>query len=171
MQLGDSSAKDEVTVVVVGPEGTMLATGNHGGRIKLWSVAGTDGTEMVTLSGHRAAVTAMRFIEGGALLVSGSQDTDVIVWDVVAEAGVVRLHGHTGPVTDLAHLASENLLFSASKDTLVKVWDMVTQHCVQTIVGHRTEVYGARFGATLLGWREGGMASPVCVGGGGCVGV
>jgi U3 small nucleolar RNA-associated protein 12 len=93
------------------------------------------------MGGHRAAVTAAKFIEGGALLVSGSQDTDVIVWDVVAEAGVVRLHGHTGPVTDIAHLESENLLLTASKDTLVKVWDLVTQHCVQTIVGHRTEVH------------------------------
>ena len=60
------------------------------------SVKDNVGTELVTLSGHRAAVTALKFIEAGALLVSGSQDTDVIVWDVVAEAGVVRLHGHTG---------------------------------------------------------------------------
>jgi len=97
--------------------------------------------EIVTLSGHRAAVTMVRFIDGGASLVSGSNDTDVIMWDVVAEAGVVRLHGHSGPVTDCAHVSEHNLLLTCSKDHLLKLWDLETQHCVQTVVGHRAEMY------------------------------
>lgn len=55
----------------------------------------------VTLAGHRGAVTALRYNRAGALLASGAQDTDVIVWDVVAEAGLFRLRAHTGQVTDL----------------------------------------------------------------------
>ncbi len=55
----------------------------------------------VTLSGHRGAVTALRYNRGGALLASGAQDTDAIVWDVVAEAGLFRLRAHSGQVTDL----------------------------------------------------------------------
>lgn len=55
----------------------------------------------MTLAGHRGAVTALRFNRPGALLASGSQDTDVIVWDVVAEAGLFRLRAHTGQITDL----------------------------------------------------------------------
>ena len=46
-------------------------------------------------------MTALRFNRSGALLASGSQDTDVIVWDVVAEAGLFRLRAHTGQITDL----------------------------------------------------------------------
>ena len=72
-------------------------------------------------SGHRAAVTMLRFVEGGASLVSGSNDTDVIMWDVVAEAGVVRLHGHSAPVTDCVHLSAHNLLITCSKDHQLKV--------------------------------------------------
>ena len=55
----------------------------------------------VTLAGHSGAVTALRYNRTGALLASGAQDTDVIVWDVVAEAGLFRLRAHTGQVTDL----------------------------------------------------------------------
>ena len=36
----------------------------------------------------------------GALLVSGSSDTNIIVWDCVGESGLFRLHGHKNQVTD-----------------------------------------------------------------------
>ena len=39
-------------------------------------------------------MTALRFNKSGALLASGSKDTDVIVWDVVGETGMFRLRGH-----------------------------------------------------------------------------
>ena len=80
------------------------------------------------------------FIEDALQLVSGASDTDLIVWDIVNEAGIVRLHGHSGPITDCAYLESQQLLLTTSKDHFVKVWDAEGQHCVQTIVGHRSEV-------------------------------
>ena len=55
----------------------------------------------VTLTGHRRAVTALRYSRSGAQLASGSQDTDVILWDVIGETGLSRLRAHTAEVTDL----------------------------------------------------------------------
>ena len=55
----------------------------------------------VTLTGHRRAVTALRYSHSGAQLASGSQDTDVILWDVIGETGLFRLRAHTAEVTDL----------------------------------------------------------------------
>jgi U3 small nucleolar RNA-associated protein 12 len=46
-------------------------------------------------------VTALRFHPSGSLLASGSKDTDLIIWDVVGEAGLYRLRGHKDQVTDL----------------------------------------------------------------------
>lgn len=46
----------------------------------------------------QAAVSALRFNGNGTLVASGGQDTDVIVWDVVAQAGLFRLRGHHGQV-------------------------------------------------------------------------
>ena len=51
-----------------------------------------------TFSGHRKEVSALRFSRSGALLASGSKDTDIVVWDVAAEAGLYRLRGHRGQV-------------------------------------------------------------------------
>lgn len=85
-------------------------------------------------------MSVLRFGRGGALLISGSNANDIILWDVVNEAGLFRLQGHKGHITDLILVEEENILFSSSKDTYVKVWDLETQHCVCTLVGHRTEV-------------------------------
>ena len=46
-------------------------------------------------------MTALRFNVSGSLLASGSRDTDLIMWDVVGEAGLYRLRGHKDQVTDL----------------------------------------------------------------------
>ena len=94
----------------------------------------------VTLSGHRSAVTALAFGNGGAMLASGARDTDIVVWDVTGERGLFRLRGHTGPITALCWLEKARAIVSCSKDTLVKVWSVDNQQCLQTVVGHRSEV-------------------------------
>jgi U3 small nucleolar RNA-associated protein 12 len=88
----------------------------------------------------QTAVSALRYNGSGEWLASGGKDTDVVVWDVVGEAGLCRLRGHRDQVTDVVFLARHKRLVSCSKDTLVRVWDLHTQHCVQTVVGHRVEV-------------------------------
>jgi len=45
---------------------------------------------LVTFNGHRSAVAALAFDKSGSLLVSGSRDTDLIVWDVEGEVGLYR---------------------------------------------------------------------------------
>ena len=42
-----------------------------------------------TLSGHRGAISALVFNADGSRLVSGSQDTEIIVWDV-GKKGSIR---------------------------------------------------------------------------------
>lgn len=118
------------------------------------------------MNGHRGAVTALSFDADGTRLVSGSKDTDIIMWDVVAEVGQYRLKGHKDQITQLAFIersANETkpteeadmdsdtavvsgvsragYVLSSSKDTLLKLWDLSTQHCRETVVGHRTEVW------------------------------
>lgn len=98
----------------------------------------------VRLTGHSGAVTALAFSRDGSVLLSGSRDTDIIVWDVVAESGRfrsvracthtcptvasvrcscfnARLRGHKDEVTALRLIERTNCVVSASKDTLVKV--------------------------------------------------
>jgi U3 small nucleolar RNA-associated protein 12 len=79
-------------------------------QVRLWDTATS--TCAVTLQGHKSAVSALRYSAAGDLLASGGRDTDVIVWDVVGEAGLYRLRGHKDQVTDLVRYLSSLSLFS-----------------------------------------------------------
>ena len=66
--------------------------GYNDGSIKLFSTSTADCE--VTFTGHKTAVTSLAFDRRGLRLVSGSRDTNIVVWDIVAESGLYRLHGH-----------------------------------------------------------------------------
>lgn len=66
----------------------MFAVGYADGSVRLWD--STLGSVRATFNGHRKAVTALAFDTQGVRLASGSQDTDLIVWDLVAEVGLYR---------------------------------------------------------------------------------
>lgn len=149
----DPARKGQITNLLVSPDGKHVAAGYSSGLLIVFHLQ--TGSTTVSLHGHKAAVTAGRYEPSSALFASGSADTDIVIWDMVAESGLYRLKGHRDGVTDVAFLSVKgeagpgpeagdrrlpNGLASCSKDTLVKIWDLDTQSCVQTVVGHRGEV-------------------------------
>lgn len=47
----------------------------------------------IKFTGHKSEITALSFAESGAYLASGSKDTDIVVWDMIAERGLYKLRG------------------------------------------------------------------------------
>jgi len=84
----ETGHRAEVTCIVQSPLPDVFAVGYADGSIRLWSAA--SGTSIVALNGHKKAVTVMCFDTSGSRLASGSQDTDIIIWDVVGETGLYR---------------------------------------------------------------------------------
>ena len=104
----------------------------------------------------------MAFDKDGVRLASGAKDTDIIIWDLVAEVGLFKLRGHKDQITALQFLQPSNtedeaddgqvngngasnhqladhqdhagFLLSTSKDALIKIWDIQSQHCIETHV-------------------------------------
>ena len=135
----DSDNKREVTCLsqcAVQPD--LFAVGYADGSIRVWD--GLTGQVVVRFDGHRSGVTCLAFDGTGERLVSGARDTDIIVWNLVAEAAEFRLRGHQDQITGLALLKTigeqveEKYLLSTSKDALIKVWDLASPHCVETHV-------------------------------------
>jgi U3 small nucleolar RNA-associated protein 12 len=97
-----------------------------------------------TLHGHSSAVTSIAIDKARTgIAASGSADTSIIVWDLVALAPLNKLTGHKDSVTgvDFLYNGTQPLVVSVSKDTLLKVWDLESSVCVQTVVGHRSEIW------------------------------
>ena len=84
----ETGHRAEVTCILRAPQKDLFAVGYADGSIRLWKSSTC--SVITTLNGHKKAVTALAFDERGTRLASGSQDTDLIVWDIVAEAGLFR---------------------------------------------------------------------------------
>lgn len=79
-------------------------------------------------------------------LLTGGQDNDVVIIDIVSLTGKCRLSGHSGPITDaLFYETNENsdtnIVITSSVDKQIKLWNIATQCCFRTIVDHTTEIW------------------------------
>lgn len=88
----ETGHRAEVTCILRSPQKDVFAVGYADGSIRLWSASST--SVIATFNGHKKAVTALAFDGSGTRLASGSQDTDLILWDVVGEAGLYRYVYH-----------------------------------------------------------------------------
>ena len=84
----ESGHRAEVTCIAQSPQKDVFAIGYMDGSIRLWNLETS--SSIVALNGHKKSVTALCFDSTGQRLASGSQDTNVILWDVVAETGLFR---------------------------------------------------------------------------------
>ena len=84
-----------------------------------------------TLEGHTKAVMAVAWCRGDAdgedgsptwMVVSGSADKTVRVWDARTGACVHTLEGHTDYVLSVAVHPLGTLLASGSEDNTLKLW-------------------------------------------------
>ena len=93
---------------------------------------------------HSASVTAVSFAEEGKLILSGSDDKRVKVWDTSGKL-LVELKGHEGGIRSVAMKAGGRWLVSASSDGTVKLWDVPAKQDVATFRKHTSPVVSAAF--------------------------
>jgi len=84
----ETGHREEVTCIMQSPEHDSFAIGYADGSIRLWN--SSSASVIATFNGHKKAITALAFDKNGTRLASGSQDTDLILWDIVGEAGLYR---------------------------------------------------------------------------------
>lgn len=155
--------KFEVTSLRVSPDHLHIAVGYADGMVQIFDLSSDRYYDPIcTLALHKNAVSILRYDLQGMRLVSGGLDTELVVVDVVEQAGRARLSGHNAAITDahfLQRLVDESIVVSCSKDTQIKFWNLETQFCFKTIVDNRTEVWALAFIGNLMvaGAGESGM--------------
>eukprot|EP01052_Picozoa_sp_SAG31_P052751 SAG31_NODE_13172_length_887_cov_5.435279_1_plen_193_part_01 len=85
--------------------------------------------------------------QGGGLVISGSADRSVKIWDAATGECLQTLQGHTDWVKSVCFLAGGEKIVSGSRDSLVKIWDAATGECLQTLRGHTSDVNSVCFSA------------------------
>ncbi|ODV83361.1 hypothetical protein CANARDRAFT_203372 [[Candida] arabinofermentans NRRL YB-2248] len=130
------------------PNSNIVAAGYSDGSIKIWDI--TSSSVVISFTGHKSAISMLKFDRSGTRLASGSKDTEIIIWDLVGEVGLFKLKGHRDQITGLSYLSEpentnidemEDWLLTTSKDGLIKLWDLKSQQCVETHVAHTGECW------------------------------
>jgi len=79
-----------------------------------------------TVTGCHKGITAMAWSLEERLLVVGTQDGFVAVWDMEEQQVIHILTGHTGEVRYVKVFAKGTLALSASKDHTLRLWDLLS---------------------------------------------
>jgi WD40 repeat protein/serine/threonine protein kinase len=93
-----------------------------------------------TFQGHGGAVTSLAMRSNGRLIISGSEDASIRVWDTANGNCLRILQGHAREVESIALTKDGAGLLSGSQDRTLKLWNLAKARCVQTYEGHEASV-------------------------------
>ncbi|KAM0513906.1 hypothetical protein ACHAPE_007261 [Trichoderma viride] len=97
------------------------------------------------LRGHRGAIFSVAFSHDSKLILSGSVDSTVMLWDSTTGKCLRTFQGHGSYVQSVAFSHVSKVLASGSDDRTIKLWDSTTGECLHTFQGHRSYVHSVAF--------------------------
>ncbi|XP_058048130.1 WD repeat, SAM and U-box domain-containing protein 1 isoform X2 [Ahaetulla prasina] len=106
-----------------------MASSGQDGISKIWLISSSDSTGFhlrcrCTLSGHTAPVLACAFSSNGQVLVTGSVDKTVMIFETNTGSNLHILTQHTRYVTTCAFAPDMPLFATGSMDKCVHIWQL-----------------------------------------------
>lgn len=147
---------DRVRTLAISSDGLTLASGGNDRTIKIWDLSLNNTSNNApnapnnhltinyqrstylksTLTEHIGAIYALAFLPNQNILISGSADWTIKIWDLSTNQVIKTLEGHQGSIRALAVSPDGRTLVSGSTDGTVRVWDLKTLTLQHTLIGH-----------------------------------
>jgi U3 small nucleolar RNA-associated protein 12 len=131
--------KSTVTCVISDQTDSNLAVGYTSGVIVIYDIK-NDYFPSKRFSLHKSAITSLEFNKNMNILASGSNDTNIFIWDIIGESVLFKLTGHKDSINKVMFYTVQTdnfeeieILVSSSKDNTIKVWNVKNQETLQTI--------------------------------------
>jgi len=87
------------------------------------------GSKIAILSGHIGLARCLTFSPDGTMLVSGSSDKTIKLWDMQTGGVIKTFQGHTGGVYSVSISPNCTTIASGSGDETIRLWDIQTGEC------------------------------------------
>ena len=139
-------------------EGRVLL-GYTDGVVKVWDVAGNAPVALASLEGHSSAIYDIKATAAGSMVLSGSDDNTMRLWDLRTSSICVRtMEGHSLTVFSVDMDGDCLTAVSSSEDKAVKLWDLGSGRCMETYEGHDhkvTDVVMHESGSSFMSYGKG----------------
>lgn len=131
------------------PDGQWVATGGYDKRVLLWKPSDVQPYDYAKLAagatiappkfreldGHNAGVRSVEFSRDGKLLISGSHDNTVKVWDAETGKSFKTFRGHDSWVRSVAFSGDGRWVLSGSHDNNARVWSIEGYEEIRVLEG------------------------------------
>jgi WD40 repeat protein len=133
-----SDPEKGVKAVAWNQSGTKIASGSgrisdQSTKIRIWNVSAL---ERQKVEEHTTRETAMAWNHDGTLLLCGSLDGTVKLWDDEKGELLKTWKGHSQCVKAVAWNHDSSRSISASSDKTIKIWEGMTGELLKTLIGH-----------------------------------
>ena len=118
--------------------GGRVLLGSAAGPIKVWDVTASAPVALPDLEGHTGWVCSIE--ASASMVVSGSEDKTVRLWDLRTGKCVRTMEGHTDGVCSVDIDGGCRTAISGSLDKTVRLWDLGSGRCSATLEGHSSLV-------------------------------
>jgi COMPASS component SWD3 len=129
----------------------LLASGSGDASVRIWKLNqylndNTKQPECVKVFydenlRRKGDIYSVKFHQDGTLLITGSYDGSVCLYDVETGTLLKRFKGHTSSVCSVTFSdVLGNMIITGSKDHTIKFWDLSSGECVQTLTQHLGEI-------------------------------
>jgi WD40 repeat protein len=136
-------AQPERRWVRFAPDGRTLAV-SVAGAVQLWDVPGLRLRATLGAEGDAPSLCGT-FAPDRSVLVSGTRDGAVRVWDCASNTVQAVATGHLDALTAVAFAPDGRTLASASADRTVRLWNVATWQETLVLEGHRGKVLSVCF--------------------------
>lgn len=88
------------------------------------------------LAGSKDSIYSLAMNPSGSIIVSGSTENALRIWDPRTCNRIMKLKGHSENVKALVVSADGSQIISGSSDGTIKIWSVGQQQCIQTLQVH-----------------------------------
>ena len=113
--------RQRINCILISKNDKHLFTGSKDNTIQKWDL--TSRTLLYNMEGHNDEVTFL-MTTGMKVIISGSADGDIRLWDVKDCMKIGVLRGNSGPIVSLVISIDQSALFSVSKENVIQRWNL-----------------------------------------------
>ena len=129
----------DINIVTVAPNDSIIATGSQDKLVKLWN--SNDLTLKGILKGHKRGVWDCQFSKFDRVIATCSGDKTVKLWSLGDHSCVRTFQGHSSGTLRVRFLCAGMQLMSCDGEGIIRLWNVRKNECVSSIEAHEDKIW------------------------------